>query len=95
MENGFCRHPRHHVDGLVEACQHRMRLDNAFQRLLVGGGDFIRQRGVGKRVEGIDHPHIALAWRRPVELGHRRMLLFQIIAEHRDPDINNVQRLAE
>ena len=95
VEDGFRRHARHHVDSLVKANQHRVRLDNALQRLLVSGGNFLRQRGIGDAVQRIHHLHIALPRRRPVELGDGDVLLFQVIAEHGDADVNDVKRLGK
>ena len=95
MQNGFWRHARHDVNGLIKADEYRVRLNNALQRLLVGGGDFIRQRRVGDAIQRLDHLHIALARRRPVEQGDGGVLLFQIVAEHGDTDVNHVQRLVK
>ncbi len=95
VKNGFRRHARHHVNRLIKTNQHRMRLDNTLQRLLVSGGDFVRQRRIGNVIQRLHHLHIALPRRRPVELSHFYMLLFQVIAKHGDADVNNVQWLAK
>ncbi len=76
MKNGGAGHPRHYVDGLVVAHQHRMGLNNALQRNCVGGGDFFRQRLIRQLIERLHHLHIALPRRRPVELGHGDVLFF-------------------
>ena len=95
MENRFRRHARNDVNRLIKANQHRVGLNNTFQRLLVGGGDFLRQRRVGDAIQCVNNLHIALARRRPVELGDINMLLFQIVAKHGDTDVNHVQRLVK
>ena len=95
MQDGVAGHPRYDIDCLVIANQHRMRLNNTFQRLLVSGSDFVCQRRIGNLVQCSNHLHVALTRRRPVELGHGNVLLFQVIAEHRDTDVNHVQRLVK
>jgi hypothetical protein len=54
-----------------------MGLNNALKRDLVGGGNFLRQRFFGQLIERFHDLHVALPWRRPVELGHGNMLLFE------------------
>ncbi|MNC68750.1 hypothetical protein D3C75_1193830 [compost metagenome] len=72
-----------------------MRLNNAFQRQFVGGSHFLGKRGGGNLIEGLNHRHITLARRSPIELGHWHMLFFQVITEHGDTDVNDVQRLVK
>ncbi|MNV29565.1 hypothetical protein D3C71_1207950 [compost metagenome] len=95
MQNGGASHAWHHVDGLIKAHQHRMGLNNALQRLFVGGGDFFGKRGLCQLIQRLHHLHIALPRRRPVELRDRHVLFFEIVAEHGDTDINDVQRLVK
>ena len=95
MQNGGAGHARHHINGLVIAHQHRMRLNNALKGDLVSGGDFLRQRFFRQLVERFNDLHIALSRRRPVELGDGNVLFFEIVAEHRNADVNHVQRLVE
>ncbi len=90
MQNGRAGHARHHVDGLVIAHQHRMGLNNPLQGNFVCGGNFLRQRFFRQLVERFNNLHIALPRRRPVELGHGNVLLFEVVAEHRNADVNDV-----
>ena len=95
MKDSFGGHSRHHVDGLVKANQHRMRLNNSLQRLLVSGGNFVRQRRIGDAIQRVHNLHIALARRCPVELSRGNMLFFQVITKHRDTDVDDVQWLGK
>jgi len=95
VQNGGAGHPRHNVNRLVIAHQHRMGLNNALKGDLVGGGNLLRQRFFRQLVERFHHLHIALPRRRPVERGHGYVLLFKIVAEHRETHVNDVQRLVK
>ena len=95
MQDGGAGHARHDVNRLVIAHQHRVGLNNALKRKLVGGGDFLRQRFFRQLVERLNDLHIALPRRRPVELGDGYVLFFEVIAKHRNADVNDVQRLVE
>ncbi|MNZ88481.1 hypothetical protein D3C78_1073760 [compost metagenome] len=95
VQNGGTRHARDDVDSLVKAHQHRMGLNNALQRDFVGGSDFVGQRRVRQLIQGFHHLHIALPRRGPVELRDRNVLLFQVIAEQGDTDVNDVQWLVK
>ena len=95
MQNGGAGHPRHHIDGLVVAHQHRMRLNDALKGHFIGGSDLLGQRLIRQLIERLHHLHIALPRRRPVELGHGDVLLFKIVAEHRNANVDHVQRLVE
>ena len=95
VQNGGAGHARHHVDGLVIAHQHRMGLNNPLKGNFVRGGNFLRQRFFRQPIQRVHHLHIALPRRRPVELGHGNVLFFEVVAEHRNPDVNHVQRLVE
>jgi hypothetical protein len=72
-----------------------MGLNNALKGDAVGGGNFLRQRFFRQLVERFNDLHIALPRRRPVELGHGNVLFFEVVAEHRNADVNHVQRLVE
>ncbi len=95
MQDGGAGHAGHHVDRLVITHQHRVGLNNAFKGDFVGGGNFVGQGFLRQLIQGIDHLHIALPRRGPVELGDRNVLLFQVVAEHGDADVNDVQRLVK
>ncbi|MMZ68121.1 hypothetical protein D1872_307710 [compost metagenome] len=95
MQNGVARHARHYVNGLIKAHQHRMRLNNALPRDFIGGSDFVGQRFVCQLIQGFHHLHIALPRRGPVELRDRYVLLFQVVAEQGDTDVNDVQWLVK
>ena len=95
MQNGGAGHARHHVNRLVIAHQHRMGLNNALKGNVVRGSNFLRQRFFRQPIQRVHHLHIALPRRRPVELGHGNVLFFEVVAEHRNPDVNHVQRLVE
>ncbi len=95
MQDGGAGHPRHHVNGLVVAHQHRVRLDNALQRDFVGGGNFLRQRFIRQLIQRFHHLHITLPRRGPVEVGNRDVLLLQVVAEQGDADVNDVKRLVK
>ena len=95
MKNGGAGHARHNVDRLVVAHQHRMGLDNALKGNLIGGGDFVSQWRKGQLIQRLYNLQIPLPRRRPVELGHGDMLLFEIRTEQRDTDVNHVQRLVK
>ena len=95
MQNGGTGHPRHNVNRLVVPHQHRVGLNDALQRNLVGGSDLLCQRLRGQLVERFDDLHIALPRRCPVELGDGDVLFFKIVTEQRNTDVNDVQRLVE
>ena len=95
MQDGGAGHARHDVNRLVIAHQHRVGLNNALKREVVSGGNFLRQRFFGQLIERLNDLHVALPWRRPVELGHGNVLFFEVVAEHRDTDVNHVQRLVK
>ncbi|MNL84498.1 hypothetical protein D3C87_2124810 [compost metagenome] len=72
-----------------------MGLDDALQRKFVGGGNLVGQCRCGNPVEALDHGHIAEAGRRPVELSNGNMLFSQVIAEHGDTDVDDIQWLVK
>jgi hypothetical protein len=72
-----------------------MGLNNALKGDFVGGGNFVRQRFARQLVQRFHDLHIALPRRRPVELGHGNVLLFEVVTEHRNADVNHVQRLVK
>ena len=95
MQNGGAGHAWHDVDRLVITHQHRVGLNNALKGNLVSRGDFLRQRCFSQLIQRLNHLHIALPRRGPVEMSDRNVLLFQVVAEQGDADVNHIQRLVK